>query len=124
MLLLCHSLIFFVNYCYYLFQFKCTICPKSYKSKSTLKRHMKNHLGALLCCKYCTGKFVSNENLVKHLQKFHSSDQLQECRFCNLTSKKSAKAMKTHEIKYHYKQWLALEKKKINRLEENSDYSE
>jgi uncharacterized Zn-finger protein len=47
--------------------YKCALCPKSFKLKNTLNRHMKNHTGQKpYMCKACNKSFVRKDILAGH----------------------------------------------------------
>ena len=54
---------------------KCRLCPKSYKNKSDLRDHVKNHSDAFThACTLCDGKrYKSKNSLRMHINNMHSN---------------------------------------------------
>lgn len=50
--------------------FKCKTCPRGYKMKSSLKRHIENECGkeSKIPCQFCKRSFSQKSSLVRHLK--------------------------------------------------------
>lgn len=72
-----------------------------------MTRHLESHEQSRYPCPWCTKTFRRHEYFKKHVYRFHSGDRTQICRFCSHTLKKSAQAMRTHEISHHLNLFLA-----------------
>lgn len=68
--------------------FKCSLCPKFYKRKETLNKHMKTHRSGGIefkfCCDLCSKSFLKKEILLKHLETNHNvvSQSKLSCEYC------------------------------------------
>ena len=63
--------------------FKCSICDKSFKSKSSLYKHVKGiHDKLRFYCKLCYGNYSDKSNLRKHVLSVHENVKY-SCEFCD-----------------------------------------
>ena len=80
-------------------QFKCSLCPKTFFTKSTVSIHFKTHTGEdQVQCKICKKWYSGPGNLKLH-EKIHSKDKAFQCMLClkHFTRKDRLKA---HENKH------------------------
>ncbi|EDV48196.2 uncharacterized zinc finger protein CG2678 [Drosophila erecta] len=62
---------------------RCPYCPRSYKQKSNLKRHLQNHVGKPAHkCFHCSKAFMRKDHLKKHLST-HDRDGPLSCTQCS-----------------------------------------
>lgn len=69
--------------------FKCSLCPKAYKTSSARGSHMQTHQEGSHSCPYCGVKFKKREKYKSHIKFFHDeifrAKRFSEltCSFCN-----------------------------------------
>ncbi|KAM7343505.1 uncharacterized protein ACRADG_010504 [Cochliomyia hominivorax] len=57
------------------FEFKCSLCEKSFKRPAVLREHMATHTGtALYTCPWCPRTFISNGNMYNHRKNAHPKE--------------------------------------------------
>ncbi|CAI2346619.1 unnamed protein product [Caenorhabditis sp. 36 PRJEB53466] len=65
-------------------RFQCSKCEKSYKKIGDLNAHdATKHCGVKVCCSFCTGSFVTDANLKRHIKQYHSGKLRYQCKDCN-----------------------------------------
>ena len=83
--------------------FRCSECSKSFKNPCDFKRHMTTHTSERnFLCEFCFMAFSFKSNLVRHIQKQHEEEGLNErfkCQFCP-NEYKDRSSLKTHERKH------------------------
>ncbi|XP_055618902.1 zinc finger protein 84-like [Toxorhynchites rutilus septentrionalis] len=56
-------------------RFKCTVCSKLFKHKTSLRDHMANHTGQQpYGCVHCEERFVRKKDMERHLEAAHGAD--------------------------------------------------
>ncbi|XP_065366827.1 zinc finger protein Xfin-like [Calliphora vicina] len=57
------------------FDYKCSLCEKSFKRPAVLREHMATHTGtALYTCLWCPRTFISNGNMYNHRKNAHPKE--------------------------------------------------
>lgn len=81
-------------------RFKCTLCPKTLATRTTLKYHIRLHLGNkfLLICDICNQGFSKKSHLKRHMET-HTRTNF-PCRYCGATFDTSQKR-KVHISSMH-----------------------
>ena len=83
--------------------FRCSECSKSFKNPCDFKRHMTTHTSERnFLCEFCFMAFSFKSNLVRHIQKQHEEEGLNErfkCQFCP-NEYKDRSSLKTHELRH------------------------
>lgn len=56
-------------------RFKCTVCSKLFKHKTSLREHMMNHTGEHpFGCDQCDERFIRKKDVDRHMEEMHGSD--------------------------------------------------
>ncbi|XP_001663295.2 zinc finger protein 14 [Aedes aegypti] len=56
-------------------RFKCTVCSKLFKHKTSLREHMMNHTGEHpFGCDQCEERFIRKKDVDRHMEEMHGSD--------------------------------------------------
>lgn len=79
----------------------CTICGKSFPSRSNLKQHVACHSGKTVACQICGQEFVHKSNLSRHMKK-HQSVKPFFCKLCN-TGYTRSDLFKSHMMNHERK---------------------
>lgn len=99
----------------------CPYCPKTFKSRPTLRMHILNHQGKLpYKCDDCGSRFDRRFYLVKHREKYHIGENRKviqcrfKCKFCpRLFQRKIDR--KTHTRMVHSKE-IKIKKEKVDQI--------
>ena len=63
--------------------YKCSLCPKSYKSQSGLFIHNKtNHQDSEYKCNICEKSFSRPSNVQRHIETIHTQTKTFPCKIC------------------------------------------
>ena len=83
--------------------FSCSECSKRFKNPCDFKRHMTTHTSEKnFLCEFCFMAFSFKSNLVRHIQKQHEEEGLNErfkCQYCP-NEYKDRSSLKTHERRH------------------------
>ncbi|XP_053689818.1 zinc finger protein 845-like [Sabethes cyaneus] len=106
---------------------KCSLCPKIFKSKQTLRMHILNHQGKLpYKCDECGSRFDRRFYLQKHRDKYHGDNSKAlhcryRCKFCPRIFHRKIDR-KTHIRMVHSKE-IKVKKEKIDQTLSAIEYS-
>jgi len=65
---------------------KCSICPKTYRSRFTLRRHVEafHYRTKRFACEHCDKSFAYRHTLRKHVQRVHSPPTIETAQFTEI----------------------------------------